>query len=90
MDRFSDTYAVCRFGDDLGYKSSTILNPNDIKTFIIPQYERITYLVHSYNKPFLLHSCGNIFRIMCHFSPALHRHFRQYCTTPYSLANNIS
>lgn len=64
LEEFSDAYAVCRFGDDLGYKSGTLLSPNDIKTKIIPQYKNIIDLIHSYNKPFILHSCGNIFEVM--------------------------
>ncbi|MHB8276315.1 MAG: uroporphyrinogen decarboxylase family protein [Candidatus Humimicrobiaceae bacterium] len=64
LENYSDVYAVCRFGDDLGFKTSTLLNPDDIKTKIIPQYKRIIDLVHFYKKPFLLHSCGNIFCIM--------------------------
>ncbi|GAH43897.1 unnamed protein product, partial [marine sediment metagenome] len=38
--------------------------PGDIKSMIIPQYKKIVDLVHSYGKPFLLHSCGNIFSVM--------------------------
>jgi len=64
LEEFSSLYAVCRFGDDLGFKSSTILKPEDIKELIIPQYTKIVRLIHSYNKPFLLHSCGNIFSVM--------------------------
>ena len=64
LDEFSKTYTVCRFGDDLGHKSSTILKPEDIRELIIPQYAKISGLIHSYNKPFLLHSCGNIFSVM--------------------------
>jgi len=48
----------------LGFQSSTLLTPNSIKKNILPQYKKIVELVHSYNKPFLLHSCGNIFNIM--------------------------
>lgn len=62
--QYSDIYCVCRFGDDLGFKSSTLISADDIRTFIIPQYKRIIDVVHSYNKPFLLHSCGNIFDVM--------------------------
>jgi uroporphyrinogen decarboxylase len=29
LRKFSDTYVICRFGDDLGYKTSTILNPEE-------------------------------------------------------------
>jgi uroporphyrinogen decarboxylase len=61
---YGDTYAVCRFGDDLGFKSSTLLPPDEIRTHLIPQYARVIAIVHEAGKPFLLHSCGNIFEIM--------------------------
>jgi len=64
LKRFGDAFCVCRFGDDLGFKSNTLIPPIDIITHIVPQYKRIIELVHSYNKPFLLHSCGNIFNVM--------------------------
>lgn len=64
MKEYGDIYCVLRFGDDLGYKSSTLLSPEDTKKHIIPQYKPIIDLVHSYQKPFLLHSCGNIFEVM--------------------------
>lgn len=64
MAEFGDLYCVLRFGDDLGFKSSTLLSPGDVKRLIIPKYRRFTDLVHSYGKPFLLHSCGNIFDVM--------------------------
>ena len=35
----------------------------DIRT-IIPQYKRVIDLVHAHDKPFLFHSCGNIFSVM--------------------------
>lgn len=64
MKEYGDIYCVLRFGDDLGYKSQTLLPVDDVKTHIIPQYKRIIDVVHSYNKPFLLHSCGYIFEVM--------------------------
>jgi uroporphyrinogen decarboxylase len=64
MAEFGDIFCVLRFGDDLGYKAATMLPPAHIRKFIIPQYKKIIDLVHSYNKPFLLHSCGNLFEIM--------------------------
>jgi uroporphyrinogen decarboxylase len=64
LRRFGDIYAVSRFGDDLGYKSSTLLSPNDIRTHIIPQYQHIISVIHSYGKPFLYHSCGKNFAVM--------------------------
>ena len=64
LKEFGELFCVCRFGDDLGYKSNTLLSAEDIRQFIIPQYRRIVSLVHSRGKPFLLHSCGCIFEVM--------------------------
>lgn len=64
LEEFSDVYCVLRFGDDLGYKSNTLLPPDTIREFIIPGYKAIIQLVHQYGKPFLLHSCGCIFPVM--------------------------
>jgi len=64
LKEFGDIYCVCRFGDDLGFKSQTLLSHESIRENIIPQYRKITDLVHSYDKPFLLHSCGQIFDVM--------------------------
>jgi uroporphyrinogen decarboxylase len=58
LNEFSDIYCVCRFGDDLGFKSTTLINAVDIREHIIPQYKAIIDTVHSYKKPFILHSCG--------------------------------
>ena len=64
MNEYGDIYCVLRFGDDLGYRSNTLLSKEDIQNQIIPQYKPIVDLIHSYGKPFLWHSCGNIFNIM--------------------------
>ena len=64
LKEFGDMYALCRFGDDLGFKSQTLLSAADIKERIIPEYKKIISLVHRHNKPFLLHSCGHIFGVM--------------------------
>jgi uroporphyrinogen decarboxylase len=64
LKEYADIFCVCRFGDDLGYKGGTMLAAEDISSLIIPEYARIIELVHRQNKPFLLHSCGNIFSVM--------------------------
>ena len=63
LREYGDIYCVLRFGDDLGYKSNTLLPHDDIRKHIIPQYKRVIDMVHASGKPFLLHSCGNIFGI---------------------------
>ena len=64
IKEFGDIFCVCRFGDDLGFRSNTLLPSSIIKQHVIPQYARIIELIHKAGKPFLLHSCGNIFNIM--------------------------
>jgi len=64
MVEFGDIYCVLRFGDDLGYKSNTMLDADDVREHIIPPYKGIVDEVHAHGKPFLLHSCGCIFNVM--------------------------
>jgi uroporphyrinogen decarboxylase len=64
IKNYSDLFAFFRMGDDLGYKTSTMLDPGVIAQHIFPQYKRIINLIHASGKKFLLHSCGNIFPLM--------------------------
>jgi len=64
LENHADSFAICRFGDDLGFRSSTLIQPDEIRQNVIPQYKRIIDLVHSHDKPFLLHSCGKIYDVM--------------------------
>ena len=64
LKEFGELYCVCRFGDDLGFRSSLLTTPSTVREQIIPQYKRIIDLVHASGKPFLLHSCGCIFEVM--------------------------
>ena len=64
MQRYAGMFVICRFGDDLGFKVSTLTSPRNIRKFIIPEYKRVIESVHAAGKPLLWHSCGNIFSIM--------------------------
>ncbi|MEI6047402.1 MAG: uroporphyrinogen decarboxylase family protein [Bacteroidota bacterium] len=64
IEKYSDMFVFFRMGDDLGYKTSTLLDPDVIRQHILPQYKRVIDLVHRSGKKFLLHSCGNIFPLM--------------------------
>ena len=61
---YADTFAIPRFGDDLGFKTSTLVSPKVIRTHILPQYARIIDVIKQSGKPFLWHSCGKIFSVM--------------------------
>lgn len=64
MKTYGDLFVFCRMGDDLGFKTATLLEPDTIRTHILPQHKRVIDIVHKSGKKFLLHSCGNIFEIM--------------------------
>ena len=64
LPEFGDSYAFFRFGDDLGFQSSTLIQPVQIIGKIIPQYRRVIQRVKSTGKSFLLHSCGAITPVM--------------------------
>jgi len=64
IEKYSDNFVFFRMGDDLGHKTSTLLDPDIIRQLILPQYKKVIDLVHRSGKKFLLHSCGNIFPLM--------------------------
>ncbi len=64
LQRYAGCFAICRFGDDLGFKTSTLVSPATIRQHILPQYKRVIQLIKGAGKPFLWHSCGRIFPIM--------------------------
>jgi uroporphyrinogen decarboxylase len=64
LERYKDSFVAARFGDDLGFRSSTLVSPDTIREHILPNYKRIINLVHGAGLPFLWHSCGNIFGVM--------------------------
>ena len=49
-----------RQGDDLGFKTSTFLSPDQLRQWVFPVYARMTEEAHRNGKPFILHSCGNL------------------------------
>lgn len=52
------------YGDDMGFNSGTMLSPKFMREWIIPRQKRIADACHRHNKPFLLHSCGQIDALM--------------------------
>lgn len=64
LERHADIFAVCRTGDDMGFKTATLLRPELFRAHSVPQYARLVKLVHAAGKPYLLHSCGCIFDVM--------------------------
>jgi uroporphyrinogen decarboxylase len=51
-------------GDDLGYKSGTILSPNHLKKWVFPWFKKYAAIAHENNKPAWYHACGNKAEVM--------------------------
>ncbi len=60
----NDEVGAIVISDDLGFKTQTMLSTKDIREFILPWHTELAQIAHSYNKPCILHSCGNLREIM--------------------------
>jgi uroporphyrinogen decarboxylase len=76
-DRLLQIYVVCierilQFervkilwgSDDMGFRSGTLISPNDLRAMVLPGHTRMAAMSHAAGKPYLLHSCGNLHAIM--------------------------
>ncbi|HSA94634.1 MAG TPA: uroporphyrinogen decarboxylase family protein [Acidobacteriota bacterium] len=51
-------------GDDMGFRSATLLPPAALRHLILPWHKRFAGLAHGRGIPYFLHSCGNLEAIM--------------------------
>lgn len=51
-------------GDDMGFKTGTLISPGDLRRYVFPWQKKLAEVAHAHDMPFLLHSCGNLSRIM--------------------------
>ncbi len=51
-------------GDDMGFKTSTLISPNHLREWILPWHKRYAELAHNAGRFFLLHSCGQVANVM--------------------------
>ncbi len=51
-------------GDDMGYRSATLISPNDLRKLILPWHRKFAAIAHEKKLPYFLHSCGNVIAIM--------------------------
>jgi len=54
-------------GDDMGFHSGTLVSPDVIRRYILPHHKKVAELAHGAGKLFLLHSCGNVYKLMDDF-----------------------
>ncbi len=51
-------------GDDMGFRTGTLIRPEQLRDYVLPWHKRFAKIAHDAGKPYFLHSCGNIFAIM--------------------------
>jgi len=51
-------------GDDMGFRSGTIVSPAFLREHILPWHRRVAALAHEHGKLYFLHSCGQLEGIM--------------------------
>jgi len=51
-------------GDDMGFRTGTLLAPAHLRRFTLPWHKRFAELAHERGLPYFIHSCGNLEKIM--------------------------
>ncbi|MFC1725959.1 uroporphyrinogen decarboxylase family protein [candidate division KSB1 bacterium] len=51
-------------GDDMGFKTGTLISPEDLKKYILPCHKHLSEMSKEKGLPYFLHSCGNLEEIM--------------------------
>ena len=61
---FRDEVGAVVISDDLGFKTQTLISPDDLRRYILPVHKKLAAIIHDAGKPCILHSCGNLQEIM--------------------------
>jgi uroporphyrinogen decarboxylase len=59
-----DGVGVIWHGDDLGYKTATLLSPELLRKWVFPWFKKFGEIAHNNRKPLWYHCCGNKYEIM--------------------------
>lgn len=59
-----EAVGAVQFGDDMGFKTQTLLSPEVYRQYLFPWHRKVVEAVHARGKPIILHSCGNLGEIM--------------------------
>jgi uroporphyrinogen decarboxylase len=59
-----ESVGAMSMGDDMGYKTGPMIHPEILRRYVFPWHKQCVENVHRHDKPFILHSCGNLKLIM--------------------------
>ncbi len=57
-----DAIGAVFHGDDMGHKTGTLISPRHLKQLVLPWLKKFAEVAHAHDKPFFLHSDGNLFK----------------------------
>jgi len=53
-----------QMGDDLGFSTGPFISPPALRRYVFPWQKKMVEATHAAGRPFILHSCGNLEKIM--------------------------
>lgn len=59
-----DRIKIVWASDDMGFRSGTLISPDDTREFVLPGHKMMAQMSHDAGRPYLLHACGNLREIM--------------------------
>ena len=59
-----DAVGCMVMGGDMGFKTQTMLSPEQMREYVFPWHKKIVEAAHACDKPIILHSCGNLSEVM--------------------------
>ncbi len=59
-----DRVSVIWGSDDMGFRTSTMVSPEFLRSYILPWHKTCAQIAHEHGKLYLLHACGNLEEIM--------------------------
>jgi uroporphyrinogen decarboxylase len=59
-----DTVGGVFMGDDMGFKTATMIAPEHLRRYVFPYHKRLVEMTHAAGKIYVLHACGNLETVM--------------------------
>jgi len=59
-----DNVGMVFVGDDMGFYSGTLVSPDVLRRYVLPHDKKMAEAAHRAGKSFLLHSCGNMYKLI--------------------------
>jgi uroporphyrinogen decarboxylase len=62
-----DNVGIVLLADDMGFFSGTLVSPAVLRRYFLPHQKKVAEAAHRAGKLFVLHACGNVYKLMDDF-----------------------